>query len=261
MIPQRSISAALAAAILALVPAAPAEAIQFANSNTTGKSVVIIPLRTSGMIFGPVGYSLGVRIIPSPSDVLGPMNLGGGVKDGPGYMGDIDFALRYKYTIADINFLGRFNPSVSPFLGYRGLAAGYAADPLASAAATQTVGGGLAYVHGLHYGVGAETELPLGFSGFAHGGMTTLLGGGWNGEHIGVTGRSSVSGSLNPQGMTLPLFGFGAAWQLGPVFRIALGWDIFALPTNFRTQAPTLANGATWINGFSVGVTLLGLSF
>lgn len=250
---------ALAAAILALAPALPAEAIQFATSSTTNKSVVIVPLRTNGMIAGPFGYTFGARLIPSASDVLGPLSTTAGVTEGPGYMGDLDLALRYKYTIADINFLGRFNPSVSPFVGWRGIAAGSTLTTTSGLASNAA--GSLAYVHGPHLGVGAETELPLGFSAYANGGMTLLMGGGWNGKHLSTGGLQDTSGSISPGGMPLPLIGFGAAWQLGPVFRIAVGYDVFALPTNFRTQATTLANGQTWVRGLSVGVTLLGFSF
>lgn len=247
----------LAAALLALAPAAPAEALQFANSSTTGKSVVLIPIRSSGDLAGPVGYTVGLRLVPSVSDLLGPANLGAGFIEGPSYMGDVDVALRYRYTIADLQLLGRFNPSISPFLGYRYLGA-LTTSGGGTSLANAGVQGGLTNVHGLHYGVAADTELPLGFSGYAHAGMTTLMGGGWDARQNGLTVTSS--GPLDPKGMTLPLFGFGAAWQLGPVFRVALGWDIFALPTHMRQQAATLAPGTTWVNGFSVGVTLLGLS-
>lgn len=252
---------ALVAAILALAPAAPAEALQFATSSTTGKSVMLIPLRTNGGLAGGLGYTFGLRVVPSPSDVLGPLAMGAGVKEGFGYMGDLDLGLRYKHTLLDVNFLGRFNPAITGSLGWRGIAAGYSADLASSALATGGVSGGLSYVHGPHLGVGAETEIPLGFSGYANAGTTLLTGGGWNGKQVGVAGSGDASGSLNPQGMMLPLFGLGAAWQpFGPVFRVAVGYDFVALPTHFRTQAPTLASGVTWVNGFSIGLTLLGLS-
>lgn len=248
---------ALVSACLMLAAPAPAEAIQFANSTTTGKSVLFVPTRVGGQLFGPVGYSLGVRFAPGVADILGPLSLSPGFSELYSVLGDVDFSLRYRYPIADVQFLGRFNPAVSPFLGYRGIGTltGTAGASLAGVGAT----GGFSNVHGLHYGVAADTELPLGLTGYAHAGMTTLMGGGWDQRHNGLT--VTQAGSLDPRGMTLPLFGFGAAWQLGPVFRLAVGWDIFALPTHLRQQTAVLAPGTTWINGFNVGVTLLGLSF
>jgi hypothetical protein len=252
----RHVFPALAAVVAIAAAAPPAEAIQFATSSTTGKSVVLLPLRVGGPITGPFAYSFGLRFAPGASEIFGPAPVAAGMTEGFSYLFDVDAALAYRYEIADIQFLGRFNPSVSPFIGYRYLttATGQAGGSLAG------VGGSIGFsnVHGVQYGVQADTELPLGFAAFARGGLTTLLAGGWDTRHNGLT--VSNSGSLDPKGATLPMFGLGASWSLGPVFRLAVGYDLLALPTNMRLQTNTLAGGQTWVTGLSVGVTLLGFS-
>lgn len=252
----RRFLALVLATAASLATATPADALQFGSSSTTGKSTVLVPLRTGGTLAGPIAYSLGMRIAPSLSDMLGPANVSPGATEAASMLFDADFALSYRHVLADVNFLGRFNPTIAPFLGYRYLGAlTLDAPSLSNVSATAST----ANLHGLHYGIGADTELPLGLRGYAHAGMTTLMGGGWDQRRNGfdVTG----SGKIDPAGASLPLFGLGASWSLGPILHLSVGYDLFMLPTAMRSQAATLGAGRTTINNLTVGINLGGISF
>lgn len=251
---RRSLVFALAATSAIVLAPAPADALQFATSSTTGKGGTLYPLRLDGASIGPVWLMAGIRIMPGLSNLLGAPILPSGQSELYSFGLDADLGLAYKYTIADINFLGRFNPSISPFLGYRGLV-GFTGG--GGASLTGANGQNItSIVHGLNYGVKAETELPLGFSAFSQLGFTTLMGGQYDVREVNTTS----SGAIAPGGATLPSFGFGAAWSLGPVFRIWAGYDIFQLPTDFRATNATLGAGRSTINNLTVGISLLGFS-
>ena len=202
---RRSFVLALAAATAVAVAPAPADALQFATSSTTGKGGTLYPLRMDGTQLGPIGILAGVRIMPGLSSLLGAPVLPSGQSELYSFGLDADVGLAYKYTIADINFLGRFNPSIAPFIGYRGLVGftGGGGASLAGASGQNLT----SIVHGLNYGVRGETELPLGFSAFTQLGLTTLLGGQYDVREL----NGNSSGAINAGSATLPSFGVGAA--------------------------------------------------
>lgn len=259
----------LAALALALAPAAwplPAGAIQFGESSTTGKATLLLPLRTSGEVLGPIGYTMGLRFGQHVADMVGPTPANPGLQEVGSFLLDADLALSYRYTLADLQLAGRFNPTVGPFLGYRWLGAltGQARGP---ASLAQMLGGNaglegvvsLSQLHGLHYGVSADSELPLGIRAFAAAGLTTLTGGGWDNRRNSTSVTSS--GRLNPGLTTLPSLGAGASWSPFPGITLSAGYDLLALPTGLRGQGGTLEPGLTWLRNWSVGANVFGFGF
>lgn len=257
---------ALTAAALPLLSASVAQAIEFGQSSTTGKSTLLLPMRTNGAFIGPIGYTLGLRFGQNVGDMLGPTPANPGLQEVGSFLLDADLALSYRYPLADIELAGRFNPTVGPFLGYRWLGAltGQAKGPtglqqvLAGNAELAGVVS-LAQLHGLHYGVSADSELPLGIRAFANAGLTTLTGGGWDNRRNSVTVTSG--GRLATGLMTLPGVGAGASWSPFPGVTFSAGYDVLALPTGMRAQGSTLEPGLTWLRSWSLGVNVFGFRF
>lgn len=252
----KRLSAPLAALSAVLCLAAPAEAVQFSSSSTTGQGGVIVPFRLATPNIGPIGAELGVRFAPGLSSFLGPSNLHAGYKELSSMLIDAEANLSYNWQIADINFLGRFNPTISPYLGYR-----YLGSPTTEGAlslATQGLAVNYSQLGGINYGVKAHTELPLGFALHAKGGLTTLMSGGWD-SRVNSTSVTSA-GKMNVNGTTLPSFGVGASWGVLNVFEIYAGYDLMALPTGMRNQGPMLTGGQTTINSINVGLKFLFFS-
>lgn len=253
------------AALVLVAPVAPAHAIQFGESSTTGQSTVLFPVRSSGTVLGPLGFTYGLRFGNDVTRMLGAAGAPAGLKEAGSILLDVDFAFAYRHQLADVNFLGRFNPTVGPFLGYRwlGTASGHSNVPTSlgqflSQGANVTTSLNLDQLHGLHYGLLMDTELPLGFKGFASAALTSLMGGGWDRRRNGWD--VTESGSIDPKFATLPSFGTGLSWTPLPFITLSAGFDILMLPTGMRNQAATLAPGLTTLRNWSIGATLFNFS-
>ncbi|MEB3198454.1 MAG: hypothetical protein VKP62_14740 [Candidatus Sericytochromatia bacterium] len=249
-----------------LASAPDAQALQFGESSTTGKSTLLLPLRGSGAVIGPLGYTYGLRFGQNVTDMLGAAPPISGLTEAGSALLDADLGLAYRFTLADINFLGKFNPSVGPFLGYRwlGTLSGHSNLPTSVGQFLQNNGqlttvASLAQFHGLHYGVGFDSELPLGFRAFANAALTTLLAGNWDQRRNGLT--VTQQGRIDPRLTTLPSLGAGLVWQPLPMLAISAGYDILALPTAMRSQDASLAPGLTTLRNWSVGASIFGISF
>lgn len=252
---KRSIPLLAAAAVVGL-SAAPAEAIQFSTSSTTGKGGTIIPLRFETPRIGPIGAELGVKFIPGLSNFLGPAGLNAGYNELSSMGLDSELNLAYHWQLADINFLGRFNPVIAPYAGYRYLGA-FTSEGVANLS-NQGLANSYSQYGGLNYGLRAYTELPLGFAAHARAGLTTLTTGGWdtrkNGLDVTAAGKTTVGGT------TLPSFGIGASWNLLNALEVYVGYDMMSLPTGLRTQGPFLPGSTTTINSLNVGLRFLFFS-
>lgn len=255
MLKRLSVPLAVAlAATLGLV--APAEALQFSTSSTTGKGGTMIPLRFESPSIGPIGAELGVRIVPGLVDFLGATTLTPGYNTLSSMLFDSELNLAYRWQLADVNFLGRFNPTIAPYLGYR-----YLGAPTSEGALNfNTQGAAFTYNQygGINYGVRAYTELPLGFAAHAKAGLTTLTTGGWD-TRVNSTSVTRA-GKINVNGTTLPTFGIGASWNLLNALEIYAGYDMMTLPTGLRTQGASLGSAQTTVNSLNVGLRFLFFS-
>lgn len=249
----------LAALTLALTVglAAPAEAIQFSSSSTTGEGGVIFPVGFETPTVGPLSLGLTARIVPSLSQFLGPGNVTPGFSEATSTLVDANLNLYYHYPLADIRFLGRFNPTLAPYVGAR-----YMGIPTSEASVSLSNPGTAASYSqfgGINYGLRAYTELPLGFAAYAQGGLTTLTTGGWDVRRNGLAVTNA--GSLAVGGTTLPNFGFGASWSLLGLLSLSAGYEMFMLPTGLRTQGARLPDAKTTINSLNLGARVLVFSF
>ena len=257
---------ALSAAALSLLwPAPPAQAIQFGESSTTGQSTVLFPIRSSGTVLGPIGFTYGLRFGNDVTRMLGAAGVPAGLNEAGSVLLDVDFAFAYRHQLANVNFLGKFNPTVGPFLGYRwlGAASGHSNVPTSfnqflSQGPNITTSLNLDQLHGLHYGVLLDSELPLGLKGFVSAALTSLMGGGWDRRRNGTS--VTESGQINPQLTTLPSLGSGISWTPLPFVTLSAGFDLLVLPTGMRNQSATLAPGLTTLRNWSIGATLFNFS-
>jgi hypothetical protein len=252
----KRLSATLAALCAVFSLAAPAEALQFSSSSTTGTGGVIVPFRIATPNIGPIGAELGIRFIPGLSSFLGPAVLHPGYKEISSSLIDAEANLSYNWQLADINFLGRFNPTISPYLGYR-----YLGSPTTEGALSLEAQGlavNYSQLGGINYGVKATTELPLGFALHAKGGLTTLISGGWD-SRVNSTSVTSAN-KMAVNGTTLPTFGVGASWGLLNVVNVYVGYDLSTLPTGLRGQGMSLSGGQSTISSLNVGLQFLFFS-
>lgn len=247
----------LAALTLALTAclAAPAEAIQFSSSSTTGQGGVIFPVGFETPAIGPVSLGLTARIVPSLSSFLGPGQVTPGLTEATSTLVDTNLNLFYHFPLADLQFLGRFNPTLAPYVGarYMGIPTSEASISNPGTAASYSQFGGI------NYGLRAYTELPLGFTAYAQAGLTTLTTGGWDVRRNGLSVTNA--GKVAVAGTTLPTAGLGASWSLLNLITLSVGYETFMLPTSLRTQGTRLPDAKTTINSLNLGARILVFSF
>lgn len=252
----------LAAFIAALAAsAAPALAVEFTSSSTTGKGLLFFPVRGETPRLGPISVDLGVRFAPYLSDALGPSQLHAGMSELTSSLVDASSHLYYHYQLADIEFLGRFNPVIAPYVGARYLGVPTSEGTVSLSNAGVGAGAAVSYSQftGVDYGVRAYTELPLGFRAFANVGLTTLLGGGWDTRvnSADVTGARRVA----TNNLTMPGFAIGADWSFYDVIALNASYELFTLPTGLRSQGTALPVGQTTLNAINLGARILFVRF
>lgn len=247
------LSAALA---LSAAIAAPAQALEFSSSSTTGEGLIFVPFRTETPRIGPISVDGGVRFAPFLSKGLGAANVNPGYTEVTSSLFDVSTNLYYHHELANVELLGRFNPVIAPYVGAR-----YLGAPTSEVnAALTNPAAALSYSQfgGLNYGLRAYSELPLGFNTYAHAGLTTLMTGGWDTRANSTS--VTASGKTATRNMTLPSFGVGLGWNFFNVVALSVGYELFTLPTGLRDQSGSLPSSQTSLNTLSVGARILFFS-
>lgn len=251
----------IATVALLAASATPALAVEFSNSSTTGKGLVFFPVRGETPHLGPISVDLGVRFAPYLSEALGPSRIHAGMTEVTSSLVDASSHLYYHHQLADIEFLGRFNPVIAPYVGARYLGVPTSEGALSITGAAPGASAAVSYSQftGVDYGVRAYTELPLGFKAFANLGLTTLLGGGWDTRvnSADVTGARRVA----TNNMTMPVFAVGADWNFYDVISLNASYELFTLPTGMRSQGTALPLGQTTLNAINLGARILFVRF
>lgn len=155
---------------------------------------------------------------------------------------DLNLNVGYNFRVLDVPLgIGNVTTSLIPYVGYRHMWT-FTGNLNNSSTNTQTAG--------LNYGLRLGVGLPLGFSAYAFGGASSLLGGSFE--------QGGTSQALNPNGMVLPRYGVGAAWNM-PFLNMAsvyAGYTGFFLPQDLRLS-PTYTNGSALVHGLSAGFNIL----
>jgi hypothetical protein len=155
---------------------------------------------------------------------------------------DLQLNAGYNFQLLGLDLgIGKLTTTLTPYAGYRHM---FTSTGSITAAPTNS------QLMGLNYGAKVKVGLPLGFTGYGFLGASTLMGGSLD------QGGGAVA--IDTKGMTLPEFGFGAAWNL-PIFNLAsvyLGYRGFFLPSDLRLSA-SLDNGTSLVHGLSAGFNIL----
>lgn len=240
---------AICAASLLLTPAA--QAVTLTYSETTQKVAPWFKfegdynLPFNLFVKGHVGFApdLSSFINPLPASQSSSSGLAAEIDRFVNFdaLADANLNLGYRFQLFDVDALvGHIQGNISPYAGYRHIWT--FTGTLSNQTYTQ--------MPGLHYGAQFNLGLPLGFTGYAYGEATTLLGGSFE--------QGGVSQPLQSQGQTLPGFGVGVNWQL-PFLNLAsayVGYNGFFLPTDLRKSA-TLSGEQTLVHGVSLGASVL----
>ncbi len=181
----------------------------------------------SGVAGGNVGADLISQALANLKyDVLADLQLNGG----------------YNFRLLDLNLgIGQLSTSLIPYVGYR---------QMWTWSGGLTTTSGSSQLNGINYGAKVKVGLPLGFSGYAYAGASTLLGGSQE--------RGGDRQTLNTGGMMLPEFGAGAAWNL-PLVNLAsvyLGYRGWYLPADLRLNTD-FKQGSLLVHGVSLGFNVL----
>lgn len=297
---QPLLALALATGLLGL-GAAPAAAIGFGGSSTTGKTVFSVPFRTGTPDGLPVGVNFGFRPIFDLNSALGPSRLGGtGFEDAGSALIDADLSLSYNFTPIELNLgpLGKVAPRVSPFIGYRYLGAPTLAQNLTPVVNNATAAGsqdpanaagafaqaasdasnakailGYSQYGGLHLGSRATADLPFNIRAQGLVGLTSLMSGGWDRREASflgllggfVPGLGATEGAqVKAGGTMLPVLSLGASWNPIPFFGLSIGYDLLILPTDMRLQGANqaaLTSRRTTVNTINLGIQVLNYQF
>ncbi|HEY9722006.1 MAG TPA: hypothetical protein V6D47_08320, partial [Oscillatoriaceae cyanobacterium] len=223
----------------------------------------------------PVGLDAGLRVSPALSDLLGPAKLN------PQWS-EINSALLDGHLNFDANIalpavpLGSATASLllTPYLGYRYLGAPtieLGAPRTTPGSSTLAGGSAISYSQfsGVQYGTRGVLALPLGFRATGDFGLTTLVSGGWDTRRYTaaqfVDGQPpstnvTAAGRVDPGGATLPSLELSVSWSAGSFLSLSLGYGVWMLPTDLRTQGRKFNGSHTLVLDLLLGVSLGGLS-
>lgn len=231
---------------------APANAIGITFSEKTNKNAAVISFRGGANLPLNLGLSAGIEYLPSYSAIVGDFKSDTGAERWS-MMGNGDITLNYNWNLLDAKtILGDFNPTLSPYVGYKHFfshtgTGGLALDKLEPTTSFSSVGG-------VKYGLRFASSLPLGFHVFAEGGATTLLKGTWS------QNKPDSSGTIDGNGLMLPHAGVGASFNLLNIFTLRAGYNILYFPDIRNPSAPLSLDSRSMVHSIDLGASLLFFS-
>lgn len=231
----------------------PSEAINISYSDKTKKNSVIFTFRGGSDLPFNLGVSGGIDIYPSYSNIIGlptSSNLG---DERWGILGTAELNLLYNWNLIDAKtFLGNFNPTISPYIGYKHYMShsGFGGLSLSKLEPTTI----FSNIGGINYGLRFTSDLPLGFKVYAEGGATSLLNGGWS------SSQSNQSSNMSSGNMILPNASVGANFNLFNIVTARAGYNLRYVP-NIRDNNITLSSSDNaLVHSFELGLSFLFFS-
>jgi len=245
---KKFLAPALLAVGLIVGSATSSNAVEITMSNTVGKPSVIIPIQAEFRL--PLNFSVfgGVNIVPYYSDFVGSYkNSQGNELWNSLFIGEANIA--YNFTLLDINFLGNFNPTISPYIGYKHYFAS-----VGSVQGTNILNPTKSFsnVGGLNYGLRFTSNLPLGFSVYLQGGATSMLNGSWSQDN------PTQTGSVITNGLMLPYASAGARFNFLNLANLHAGYGISYMP-DIRTPSSPVKDPSL-IQSLNLGLSVLFFS-
>lgn len=233
-----------------LASSLPANAIGITFSEKTGKPSTIINFRGGSNLPLNLSANAGLEFMPSYSDIVGKS----ANDERWSTMFNVDATIQYNWTLIDAKtILGNFNPTFSPYLGYKHFfshtgTGGLSLDQLQPTTSFLNTGG-------VKYGVRFSTDIPLGFNLYADGGAVTLLNTNPMEEKVG-----SVASSVRGNGLMLPQASAGISWSLLNIVTLRAGYSLLSVPDIRNTSSPLDINNRTSVHSIDVGASFLFFS-
>ncbi len=230
-----------------------AQAINVSYSDKTKKVSTIIDLKTGTAL--PFNFTIdgGFEIIPSYSSIVGPLANTSTGDERFSTMTNIQANLGYNFSLLDARtVLGNFNPTFSPYIGYKHFFAYTGTGGLSTSQIQPTTS--LYNLGGVNYGLRFTSSIPLGFYVYAEAGATSLLNGSWSQY------KPDTSGSLSGGSLFLPNAAVGASFNLFNAFTLRAGYNLRYIP-DIRSQTLALTDSSkALVHSFDVGVSFLFFS-
>jgi len=234
---------------LIIASASSSNAIEFTMSNTVGKPSVIIPIQANVRL--PLNLSVfgGVDIVPSYSDFVGSYKKSKG-NDLWNSLVTGEANIGYNLTLIDVDILGNFNPTISPYIGYKHYFASTGSTSSILSVLNPTTS--FSNVGGINYGVKFTSNLPLGFFVSLQGGAISMLNGSWTQDN------ASDKGNIIANGLLLPYASAGASFNLLNILTLHAGYGISYMP-DIRTPS-TQVKDSSLIQSLNLGLSVLFFS-
>jgi hypothetical protein len=237
---------------LGLIHTTAAQAVSFTYSEKTKKPAVIFNIR--GGVPLPLNLSIngGLEIIPSYASIVGPNKTTNDFEHD--FMGNIDLNLAYNFNLVNAQTpVGNFNPTLSPYVGYKHF---FAYTPSINLATITNPSQSLSNTGGINYGLMFSTNVPLGFYVYADAGVTSMLNGSWS----QWGGNNDSKGSIDSNGLILPHFGVGASWSFFNLLTLRAGYNMTFIPDIRTPSAPLTNDSRATVHSLDVGLSFLFFS-
>ena len=229
----------------------PAQSINISYSDKTKKNSVIFTFKGGTNLPFNLGINGGIDLYPGYSSMVGELN--GSSNERWSVLGTGELNLLYNWNILDVKTLaGDFNPTISPFIGYKHYFSSTGVGGLSLSQIEPT--SIFSNAGGINYGLRFSSNLPLGFYVYAEGGATSLLNGSWNQY------KPDTSGSVTGNGLLLPNASIGASFNLFNLASLRTGYNLRYIPDIRNPNSPLSDSSKSLIHSFEVGLSFLFFS-
>lgn len=239
--------------LLSFLYANQAQAVSISYSDKTQKTSLILDFKAGTNLPFNFGINGGLQIMPSYSSLVGSLTNTGTGDERASILTTGEINLLYNINLFDAKtIVGEFNPTISPYLGYKHYfsytaTGGLSTSQLEPTSVTSNIGG-------INYGLRFSTNLPLGFQVFAEGGATSLLKGSWN------QSNPSNSGAVDGNSLLLPTASVGASFNLLNVLTLHAGYNLRYIPDIRTTSTPLSNDSKALVHSLDVGLSFLFFS-
>ncbi len=227
----------------------PVQAINITYSDKTKKNSIIFGFKGGTNLPFNLGVNGGFDFYPQYSNMIGSLS----DDERWSLLGTGELNLLYNWNLAEIKTIaGDFNPTLSPFIGYKHYFAhtgigGLSFSQIEPSSIFSNAGG-------VNYGLRFSSNLPLGFYVYAEGGATSLLNGSW------TQSKPDKSGIVSGGGLLLPNASIGASLNVFNIASLRAGYNLRYIP-DIRNPNATLNDASkSLIHSFEVGLSFLFFS-
>jgi hypothetical protein len=232
---------------LSFIYSGAAQAISITYSDKTKKNTVIFDIKGSTNLPFNLYASAGVQLIPFYGDVVGPNPFTNGLSND--FMANPEINVGYNFNLFNAEtVVGDFNPTLTPYVGYKHFFAYTPEVTLSSSPFTQS----LSNAGGINYGLHFTSSIPLGFFVYADAGATSMLNGSWS--------QGATTGTVNSNGLFLPHAGVGATFNLFNLLTLRAGYNLNYIPDIRTPNAPLNDASKTLVHSLDLGLSFLFFS-